>query len=817
MRGHVPSRLRAVVDCLQAARADKSRSFVPGIDPDVLIAKAHYERDPSVSRLPVSVVLEDGTAIQKSEQYTDLIVFHGDEANPIVDSDGRLLNIEDVRGHKVRGDSDQPPGDVKGYRGGPILVPATLKLSAEDVIAALRAGRIPGLLHVEVGARVVPDLDCSLPALYRGGPVSVPAPKARGADEPTGRGVFIGVVDFGCDFAHPNFRNEDGTTRLASLIALDSNGDDVPLESWSRDDINEALQTPNPYSSLPYHPHAAKNQPHAAYKPARFGAHGSIVLDAAAGNGRGTRLPGVAPDADIIFVQLQRRVDTHGIWGAFSVAVAKAVKKIFDTAAEMDPARPVVVNLSLNPQKGPRNGTGDFAEKLNSLVGWNPGQAHGKAIVVSAGNLRDLNLHASGRIQRFSAEQEVPYPLNWVTRLPATHLMDQTLRIYHSQADPKLVIEVELPESFAQAGTRHRLDPGARDSLPQGSDPQDAYLVTDQSPIAAGLLETSVTITKKALERGDKLWRMFLSLKEEETGSTGFYAWVDRNRVCQSALDEAAAKRERTLGDFATAPGVISVGSYYAVMPHGRPRLYSSEGPTEASLNPGEIDPLSDPGRKPAVIAPGHGIHVAKSHDLASPNERLPEDSLRSTIHKQAVIASGTSLAAAHVTGLLALLLERYRAATGKAAVDSDWPTHEEMRRALVETAESADSQGLGRWDPHAGFGRVHAARALAYPFPRILQPQNGEQLPDPKITVSAHVGLGKEDAAEIEQVVAKIFDGDGAPVAEAALIREDDKTNVYSATLDLGTTGSYLLSVEATVTSAERNYSAVPVKFTVG
>src|SRR5262249_29793064 len=32
-----------------------------------------------------------------------------------------------------------------------------------------------------------------------------------------GRGVIVGIVDFGCDFVHKNFRNADGSTRLLAL------------------------------------------------------------------------------------------------------------------------------------------------------------------------------------------------------------------------------------------------------------------------------------------------------------------------------------------------------------------------------------------------------------------------------------------------------------------------------------------------------------------------------------------------------------------------------------------------------------------------
>ena len=33
----------------------------------------------------------------------------------------------------------------------------------------------------------------------------------------SGKGVLVGIVDSGIDYAHPDFRNEDGTTRIVAL------------------------------------------------------------------------------------------------------------------------------------------------------------------------------------------------------------------------------------------------------------------------------------------------------------------------------------------------------------------------------------------------------------------------------------------------------------------------------------------------------------------------------------------------------------------------------------------------------------------------
>ena len=37
------------------------------------------------------------------------------------------------------------------------------------------------------------------------------------SESATGRGVVVGVVDWGFDFAHPDFRNPDGSSRILAL------------------------------------------------------------------------------------------------------------------------------------------------------------------------------------------------------------------------------------------------------------------------------------------------------------------------------------------------------------------------------------------------------------------------------------------------------------------------------------------------------------------------------------------------------------------------------------------------------------------------
>jgi len=65
-----------------------------------------------------------------------------------------------------------------------------------------------------------------------------------------GEGVLVAVIDSGIDYSHPDFRNEDGTTRILAL--WDQTIPGAPPEGfdigtlYTRDKINEALNTPMP-------------------------------------------------------------------------------------------------------------------------------------------------------------------------------------------------------------------------------------------------------------------------------------------------------------------------------------------------------------------------------------------------------------------------------------------------------------------------------------------------------------------------------------------------------------------------------------------
>ena len=179
-----------------------------------------------------------------------------------------------------------------------------------------------------------------------------------GVDGLSGVGVLFACVDSGVSYTHPDFRNEDGSTRILYLWDQTISGN-PPLgytrgTEYTADQINAALQAQSQAERREIVPSED------------ISGHGTSVLGIGAGNGRGSggRFRGVAYEADIIVVKL----GTPGE-GSFprTTELLEGVDYCIRKAVEL--GMPIAVNLSFGNNYGAHNGSSLLENYLDTVAG----------------------------------------------------------------------------------------------------------------------------------------------------------------------------------------------------------------------------------------------------------------------------------------------------------------------------------------------------------------------------------------------------------------------------------------------------------------
>lgn len=114
----------------------------------------------------------------------------------------------------------------------------------------------------------------------------------------SGKGVLVGMVDSGVDYRHPDFRKEDGSTRILSLWDQTVRG--TPPRGYqmgaefTREQIDQALLS------------SSEGEGYELVPSRDLSGHGTQVLGIAAGNGRASQglNRGVAWESDLMVVKL---------------------------------------------------------------------------------------------------------------------------------------------------------------------------------------------------------------------------------------------------------------------------------------------------------------------------------------------------------------------------------------------------------------------------------------------------------------------------------------------------------------------------------
>ena len=543
-----------------------------------------------------------------------------------------------------------------------------------------RLAEVDGVRRVEASRPLHDELDLSLPA-SNVGPVHAGPPGLRGD------GVVVGIIDSGIEIDHPSFLRADGTSRILAIWdqSLTANGNESTPSSfnygveYTTTEIDAEIAAGMPGNIVRH-----RDSPFAAF-------HGTHVAGIAAGDGSAVGPPpqnqpaftfvGVAPEADIVVVR--NLGSATGIGD--SANTVDAVRYIFDLAATA--GKPAVINQSQGDNIGPHDGTSLLERAIDNMLG-----GRGRAMVKSAGNAANDRIHASGTVPLLTTET-VRFSV------PANRNRTVTLDLWYDGSD-RFDVRV-VPPGSAESVSASPGDPTVSDTIQRNrisvtsdvNDPANAdnrifvqIQPTGNSSVLAGVWQLQLTGTRISDGRFD--------------------AWIQRGRPTPTFV-APHENPNRTISTPGTAREIITAASYI------------NRGPGQGSISTfSSLGPTRDGRQAPTVAAPGE--RVISASPLVLPANSPPN---LSPVYRQ---TSGTSMAAPHVAGAVALMLQQ-----------NPQLTQLEVKRCLERSAASTPETGAtpnNAW----GHGILDVAGAVRCrpPSPATLSPPCLPSLRPPCVTL---------------------------------------------------------------------------------
>lgn len=477
--------------------------------------------------------------------------------------------------------------------------------------AVNQISQLPNIIYIEAAKMVKPRLDISVPDTGADILRSGTPPNWTGS---TGKNVVIGIVDSGIDLNHPDFQDPSGKTRILSL--------------W-----DQSATTGTPPSGFTLGNECTKAIIDVGGCPETdTSGHGTHVSGIAAGDGSATgnglaafRYIGMAPKADLIVV---KTLSTNS-------AIFNGIAYIQAKAAAL--GKPSVINLSLGSHMGPHDGTSTYERGLDNASGT------GKVIVASAGNEAVANIHASGTVVQGGTTTTS-------FNIPVGSTGEQ-LNIWYAGADQMGII---LSNGICTTAIVNPGDPTFSDETacgliqiqssginPLNGDREIMLTLQDgTNPLMTGAW--SFTLSGISITNG-----RFDAWSGDDASEAQFTNNIDPS---MTLIDSATATKTITVGSYVTknswqsmaGPQNDSMATVFGIS------SFSSRGPRRACSDTTKCPSV----QKPEITAPGQYIMSAFSANTAAPNATLRDPD---GVH---TAKSGTSMAAPHVTGAVALMLQ---------------------------------------------------------------------------------------------------------------------------------------------------------------
>ncbi|MFC4160343.1 S8 family serine peptidase [Chitinimonas lacunae] len=581
------------------------------------------------------------------------------------------------------------------------------------------------VIYIEAAREMRARLDASVPATRADTLRTGSAPNWGGV---TGQGVVVGVIDDGVDFRHADFRKPDGTSRILALWDQRASGTAGSPPSGfdyggecTQAMINQAIS--EGVSSM------ACRQPSS-------GNHGTHVAGIASGNGAASgnsqsnyRFVGMAPMADLIVA--------NSIGGGVSTgnAVVDAVNYIKQKAKAL--GKPAVVNLSLGSYYGARDGTSNYERALSNAA------SAGFILVGAAGNESTDKIRAFGNITQ-GETVTVGY------RLP--HDKAQTVEIWYPGTN-QYSIKIVGPQAECASET---LDAGggvvtketpcgqlvmtSTDINPTNDDRQiRVNFNPGSSPLMPG--QWSIQLTAKVAAAGSSF-----SMVGADDGNNGVFTDHTEAVTHQILTDTASATQVIAVAAYVTKTNWNSLNGPSSNTNHGAlgdVAAFSSRGPRRNCSNLGKCPAIM----KPEIAAPGAMIMASLAHDAKRDDKTVIE------ADDQHVAYNGTSMATPHVSGAIALLLQK-----------NPNLTPDEVKRVLFSNVQTNQFTGTLPQYSHGVLMPANPNHAWGY---GILDANRAYQAVNSGVTLAKIEGVatGTSDKLSLKAVFTPLSTDVGKPV----------------------------------------------------
>lgn len=416
-----------------------------------------------------------------------------------------------------------------------------------------------------------------------------------------GEGVLVGIIDTGIDYTHPAFLHQDGTTRIVAIWDQTIRSDNFPENyffgtQYLADEINQALKSANPFEVVP-----SKDE---------IG-HGTALAGIAAGSEiEANNFSGVAPASDLIVVKLKQAkpllrdffIIPQNVPCFQENDIMWAFQYIIESARNLN--RPVAVCIGLGSSQGSHDGYGALSDLLST-----GGDFPGIAVSIAGGNEGNTRRHFYSEI-----DKDIGY---------------STLEVSVADDEPGFSMEI-----WGAAPNTYSIDilSPTGEYIPRI--PESLLVNRD---IGFVFEKTSISVDYQLVESstGDQLillrfrnptpgiWRLQVYGRGDLRGT--FHSWLPMNGFISDNTYYVQSDPYTTITSPGNSPVPLTVTAYN---PDSN-NLYqrSSRGFTRIDIV------------KPEIAAPGVNIQ--------SPN-----------LNHGFATTTGTSAAAAHTTGIVALILE---------------------------------------------------------------------------------------------------------------------------------------------------------------